>query len=146
MRINKFALAFGFAIASALFLEVAAHADESDQATKITFSQPIEIPGQVLPAGTYLFKLANSDNMNIIQIFNADGTRLHTTLQAIAAERTEDGTGDTVIVMADHGAERTEALVKWFYAGNTEGHEFVYSKQEKQQLAQGQQRTIIAGD
>ena len=84
--------------------------------------------------------------MNIIQIFNADGTRLHTTLQAIAAERTEDGTGDTVIVMADHGAERPEALVKWFYAGNTEGHEFVYSKQEKQQLAQGQQRTIIAGD
>ena len=41
MKINKVALLIAFAIASVLFLEVAAHADEMDQCTKITFSQPI---------------------------------------------------------------------------------------------------------
>ena len=39
MKINKIALLIAFAIASVLFLEVVAHADETDQSIKITFSQ-----------------------------------------------------------------------------------------------------------
>ena len=144
MKINKFALVIGLAIASVLFLEVAAHADAKDQSTKITFSKAVQIPGEVLPAGTYLFKLADSDDLNVIQIYNADGTHLRTTVQTIEAERDEDTTGDTVIVMADHGDGRPVALLKWFYAGDTEGHEFVYSKDEEQQLTRDQQQTILA--
>jgi hypothetical protein len=34
--------------------------------------------------------------------------------------------------------------VKWFYPGNTSGHELVYSKQEEQQLAQDRQQTTVA--
>ena len=37
-----------------------AYADEWDQKTIFTFSAPVEIPGQVLGAGTYVFKLADS--------------------------------------------------------------------------------------
>ena len=70
MRLNKSYIAIGLIIAFALFFELAAYADESDQATTITFSQPIQIPGQVLPAGTYLFKLASGDDLNVVQIFN----------------------------------------------------------------------------
>jgi hypothetical protein len=47
MKINKIALLIGFAITAVLFFEVAAHADEANQSTKITFSAPVEIPGQV---------------------------------------------------------------------------------------------------
>ena len=65
MRINKFAVVIGFAIATVLFLEVAAHADEQNQFTTFTFNKPVEIPGQILPAGTYLFKLADPDDMNL---------------------------------------------------------------------------------
>jgi len=36
-----------------------ATADESDEKTVFTFSGPVEIPGQVLPAGTYVLKLAD---------------------------------------------------------------------------------------
>ncbi|HTA68434.1 MAG TPA: hypothetical protein VK776_09155 [Bryobacteraceae bacterium] len=50
-----------------------ATADEWDQKTVFTFSGPVEIPGQVLPAGTYVFKLADSpSNRNIVQIFSKD--------------------------------------------------------------------------
>lgn len=143
MKINKLALLIGFAITSVLFFEVAAHADEADQSTKLTFSKPIEIPGQVLPAGTYLFKLASQDNLNVVQIFNADRTHLYATLQTISAERAEP-TGDTVVTLAVQPDERPEALVKWFYPGNTIGHEFMYSKQEERQLAQDQQQTFPA--
>jgi hypothetical protein len=145
MNINKLALAIGFAIASVLFLEVAAHADAWDRLTQITFSKAIEIPGHVLPAGTYQFKLVNPDDLEIVQIFSADGTRLYATLQTITTERPKP-TGDTVLVMAEQGTERPEALVKWFYPGRTTGNEFVYDKHEGQQLAQEQQRTIFAKD
>jgi hypothetical protein len=32
-----------------------AHASETDEATKLTFGEAVQIPGRVLPAGTYLF-------------------------------------------------------------------------------------------
>jgi hypothetical protein len=142
MKINKVALLIAFAIASVLFLEVVAHADEADQSIKITFSQATEIPGQILPAGTYLFKLADPNNLDLVQIFNAEGTRLYATLQTITAERKP--TGDTVVVLAQQPEGKPETLVKWFYPGNPAGHELVYSKQEEQQLARAQQQTIKA--
>src|SRR5580704_8768600 len=145
MKINKLALLIAFAIASALFLEVAARADEADQSIKITFSQAIEIPGQILPAGTYLFKLADPNELGLVQIFNPKGTRLYATLQTVAAERSKP-TGDTVVVLAEQPDGRHETLVKWFYPGDTSGHELVYSKQEEQQLAQARQQTIVANE
>jgi len=143
MKINKIALLIAFAIASVLFLEVAAHADEANQSIKLTFSHAIEIPGQVLPAGTYLFKLADPNDLNLVHIFNPEGTRLYATLQTITTERSKP-TGDTVVVLAEQPEGRPETLVKWFYPGNTSGHELVYSKQEEQQLAQDRQQTIAA--
>ena len=144
MKINKGYIAVGLIIAFTLFFELAAHADESDQATTITFSQPIQIPGQVLPAGTYLFKLADSNsNQNIVQVFNADGTVLYATLQTIATERQEP-TGHTMVALAEQGAGQPDALLKWFYPGRETGNEFVYPTQKEKELAQDKQLTIVA--
>ncbi len=143
MKINKVALLIAFAIASVLFLEIAAHADEADQSIKITFNQAIEIPGHVLPAGTYLFKLADRNELNLVRIFNSEGTRLYATVQTITAERSKP-TGDTVVVLAEQPEGKPETLVKWFYPGNSSGHELVYPEQEEQQLAQDRQQTINA--
>jgi hypothetical protein len=143
MRINKVALVIGFALASVLFFEVATHADEADQSTKIIFNQPIQVPGQILPAGTYQFKLADRNKLNLVRIYSADGTRLLGTLQTISAERSEPAE-DTMVTLAEQPDGKPDVLVKWFYPGNTTGHEFVYSKQEEQQLAQDGQQTIAA--
>jgi hypothetical protein len=141
MKINKFALLAGFGVALTLFLAVAAHADEADQATKVTFSQPIAIPGQVLPAGSYLFKVG-TDDLNIVRIYNADGTRLYATIATIATDRRQP-TGHTVLVLAEQSAGNPEALRKWFYPGDTTGHEFVYSNQQEQQIAQDRQQMVV---
>ena len=144
MKISKRYIAVGMIIAFTLFFELAAHADESNQATTITFSQPIQIPGQILPAGTYVFRLANSDSdRNIVQIFNSDQTHLYATLQTVATER-QDSTGDTAITLAEQGGGKPDALLKWFYPGRDTGHEFVYSGQQEKQLAQDTQQTIVA--
>jgi hypothetical protein len=53
-----------------------ARADEFNKLTILTFSQPVEIPGHVLPAGTYRFQLADSmGDRHIVQVFNADGRK-----------------------------------------------------------------------
>jgi hypothetical protein len=143
MKIKKVALLIGLAIASVLFLEVVAHADEADQSIKLSFNRAIEIPGQVLPAGTYLFKLADANDLNVIYVFNAGGTHLYATLDTITAERRRP-TGHTVVVLAEQPDGRPETLVKWFYPGNTVGHELVYPKHEEQQLAQDRKQTIAA--
>jgi Protein of unknown function (DUF2911) len=141
MKFNKLAFVVAFVLSAILFGEVYAHADEADQSTKLTFSKPVEIPGQFLPAGTYLFKVANSNDLNLVRIFSADGTRLYATLQTISTERAEP-TGNTVVTLAQQPNGRPDALLKWFYPGDTTGHEFVYPKQEEQQLAQYRQQTI----
>jgi Protein of unknown function (DUF2911) len=144
MKINKRYIAVGMIIAFTLLFELAAHADESNQATTITFSKPIQIPGQILPAGTYSFKLLDSNSdPNVVQIFNSDQTHLYAMLQTVATER-QDSTGDTAITLAEPGAEKPDVLLKWFYPGNLTGHEFVYSDQQEKQLAQDAQQTIVA--
>lgn len=143
MKTNKGYFIVGLIIAFTLFFELAAHADLRDQATTMTFSEPIQIPGQILPAGTYLFRLANPDSsQDIVRIFNSDGTALYATLQTIAAEHREL-TGDTTVTLAEQGAGKPDALLTWFYPGCVNGHEFVYSKEKEQELAQDRQQTIV---
>src|ERR1700720_3721429 len=61
-----------------------ASADQSDKKTVFTFSAPVEIPGKVLPAGTYVFKLLDStSNRDIVEIFDKDEKKLYATLLAI---------------------------------------------------------------
>lgn len=143
MKINKGYIAIGLIVAFTLLLGLAANADESDQATTVTFSQPIQIPGQVLPAGSYLFKLANRDtNQKLVQVFNAGGTVLYATLQTIATDRPEP-TGHTEVTLAKQGAGQPDVLLKWFYPGNETGNEFLYPKQTEKELAQDKQQTIV---
>jgi hypothetical protein len=42
------------------------HADFWDKTTRFTSSQPVQIPGRVLPAGTYRFQLADSDSRHLV--------------------------------------------------------------------------------
>jgi hypothetical protein len=49
-----------------------ARADQWDRKTIVTFSDSVEVPGQVLPAGTYVFRLADiPTDKHIVQIWNA---------------------------------------------------------------------------
>jgi len=141
MRINKLYIVIGLVIAFGLFFELAAHADAFDQLTTITFSAPVQIPGQVLPAGSYIFEQADPDDLNLVRIFSADHTVLYAILQTIPTDRRE--AGDMTIVLAKPESGDTEMLVKWFYPGTLTGHEFVYSKQREQEIAHAAQETFV---
>jgi hypothetical protein len=141
MKINKLYIILGMLLAFGLFFELAAHADEANEATTITFSAPIQIPGRVLPAGTYVFQQADSDDLNLVQIFNADRSVVYTTLETVTADRM-NSTAHTAITLAEPESG-TPVLVKWFYPGRLTGHEFVYPQEQEQKIAQSKQETLV---
>jgi len=123
----------------------AAHADQGNQETRVTFSQPVQIPGRVLPAGTYVFLLPDEINDHFqVRIFNADRTMLIAMLLTVDTERSKTA-DNTVFGFAQRGSAQPEAIVTWFYPGETTGHEFLYPKQMQQELASSKVVSVVAG-
>jgi hypothetical protein len=124
---NKFKMmAATLGILSA-FLAPSLRADESDRTTHITTNQPLQIQGTLLAPGQYMFRLANPDSdRRTVLIFNADGTRLETAIQAIPAYRLE--LSATQLILADPQEGQPAMLQFWFYPGDNSGVEFVTPK------------------
>jgi hypothetical protein len=73
----------------------------SNQKTKLTFSQPVSVPGVVLTAGSYYFKVADSQsNRNIVQLTNLRGDKLYATVLSIPDYRMKP-TSHTVITFGE---------------------------------------------
>ncbi len=113
-----------------------AQADTWNKKTVVTFSQAVEVPGKILPAGTCTFQLLDSQSdRHIVQIFNADGSQILATILAINNYRLQS-TGDTVMKFSERPGDSPEALRAWFYPGDNFGQEFVYPKPRAIVLAQ----------
>ena len=112
-----------------------AKADEWNQRTVLTFSGPVEIPGQILPAGTYVFKLVNSNsNRHIVQVVSKDENHVFGTFLAIPNHR-RNPSEKTIIRFEERAAGSPQAIKAWFYPHKIYGHEFVYPKAEALALA-----------
>jgi len=121
-----------------------AHADTWNKKTVVTFSQDVEIPGKILPAGTYTFQLLDSNSdRHIVQIFNADGSQIIATILAINDYRLQP-TGENVMKFSERPGDSPEALRAWFYPGDNFGQEFVYPKARAIQLAQASHYVVPA--
>jgi hypothetical protein len=119
-------------------------ADEWNKKTVVTFSQAVEVPGKVLPAGTYTFQLLDSpSDRHIVQIFTADGSHLITTILAINNYRLRP-TGESVMKFNERSGDSPDALRAWFYPGDNFGQEFVYPKVRAIQLAQTAKEIVPA--
>src|SRR5271167_4642707 len=100
-----------FAVAVLGSLMPVAMADDWDQKTTFTFSGPVEIPGQVLPAGTYVFKLADSSSdRNIVQVFNRDENHLYGTFLAIPDYRLQPADKTIITTFEERPAGSPEAV------------------------------------
>jgi hypothetical protein len=119
-----------------------AKADAWDQKTVFTFSGPVEIPGQVLSPGTYVFKLMDSmSDRNIVQVFNKDENHLYGTFLAIPDYRLKPS-GKTIITFEERAEGAPEAVKAWFYPGDNYGHQFVYPKAKAVELAKANTQPV----
>ena len=52
-----------------------ARAEQENQAIKVKFSQVVQIPGQLLPAGTYWFAILNTNDRETVQVLNENRSK-----------------------------------------------------------------------
>ena len=132
---------------AALVLSIAAvstYADDWDKATKITVNKPFEIPGMVLPAGTYMIKLVDiAGERHVVRFFSEDESKVYATRIAIPDFRLET-TGKTSMTFYEAEAGSPPPLHAWFYPGHQFGVEFAYPEKRAAQIATTAEEHVIA--
>jgi hypothetical protein len=140
---------FSLACAVAVFvclMAAPATAQPLDKRTVFTFSGPITLPGVTLPAGQYLFRLADPNSRRrVVQVLNADGTQPYGLFFTLSAERFEPASTPEVRFMET--ASGTPAAIKtWWYPGERTGYEFIYPKEQARRLATAASQPVLTTD
>jgi hypothetical protein len=136
----------GLACAVAVFvclMAAPAAGQPLDKRTLFTFSGPITLPGVTLPAGQYLFRLADPNSSSkVVQVLNADGTEPYGLFFTLSAERFEPASTPEVRFMET--ASGTPAAVRtWWYPGERTGYEFIYPKEQARRLATAASQPVL---
>jgi hypothetical protein len=113
---------------------VAAQETNTQERTFLTFSAPVEMPGLTLPAGTYVFKLADTPSRNVVQVFDRDEKNIMGQWLFVQAERPEV-TGENVVMFRETREGATPAVQFWYFPGEKIGKEFIYPKDQAERIA-----------
>ncbi len=108
-----------------------ARADIENRDTRLTFSQPVEIPGMVLAAGTYEFRLADpiGNDTFVVEVLNSKGKGI--ALLSASPIYRANVSDRTIVTFEKRGAGNPEALKTWFYPDLNYGLEFEYPNSRK---------------
>jgi hypothetical protein len=138
------AMFFGVALVLLAFGPTA-RADEWNQMTKLTFNQPVQIPGrEVLPAGSYWFILANSpSDRDIVQVYSGNWQHEYATLLTEPTIR-QHATDRTVVEFAERPHRQPQAMLKWYYPGRLTGHQFLYSGRHEHEFSHDIKENVMA--
>ena len=141
MRLLK---AIGCAVALTVLFASGARADEWNKKTILTFSGPVQIPGVTLPAGSYVFKLADiPGNRHVVQVFDKDEKKIYTTMLAIPNQRLEPS-DKPVVLFSESASGSPQAIKVWYYPGERIGNEFVYPKSQAMRIAKETHQAVLA--
>ena len=123
LRINMLMLFVAFAFMT--LVPNAANAQGLVTGTRATFEQAIEIPGHVLPAGTYVF--IESGN-SLVKVWDEDHNKLVAALITNAAEQSQFAEERQEFEFEKSVPDKPVELKAWFRDGGMLGREFIYQK------------------
>jgi hypothetical protein len=136
----------GLALPCALILAAGApmiFADDHDKKTDVTITEPVEVPGGVvLQPGTYMFRLMEiTANRHVVQIRSEDGKKTYAIAMVAAAHRTEP-TSKVVLTFWEMPSGQPAAVRKWFWPGDVDGQEFMYSHKRAAEISKLSKETV----
>jgi len=116
----------------------------TQELTIVTFSGPVEIPGKILPAGTYVFKVVEPvSSQDVVEVMDKDQSHLITTIIAIPDYRLKPA-GKPVVMFDERPASGPQAVRGWFFPGENYGHQFVYPHDRAAELAKKYNQKILS--
>jgi hypothetical protein len=95
----------------------------------MTFSGPVQIAGQTLPAGTYVFETAEFDR-NLVIVKNRYENQVIGSFQTIPIE-IPAAPNKVRVEFSESPANSPESIHAWFYPGDPTGWEFLTPKNVK---------------
>ena len=142
------------AVFTAAFLTAATPASAQDsninQRTYLTFSGPVQMPGITLPAGKYVFRLADTALRNVMQVYDADEMHILGQWFFVPANRTteqqSDANGKPVVMFREMPEGMTPAIHYFFYPTDLTGKEFIYPKDQAVKIASATHENVLATD
>jgi hypothetical protein len=138
-------------LASAVFIAIvglltapAVSAQVWDHKTTITVDQPFEVPGRILPAGTYVLRIVDiADNRTVLRIFSEDEQTVMATIMGIPDFRLKP-TPNSDVTFYESQTGTPKPLHAWFYKGYQYGLEFVYPERRAEEIAYVSEEHVIA--
>jgi len=116
-------------------LSTNAFAQTIDKKVYFTFSGPVEIPGSTLPAGKYLFHLADPDSgRQVLQVQSADGKKVYGMFFSMPAQRPTPPDEAEVRFMETASGSPAVISTLW-YAGERTGRELIYPREQALRIA-----------
>ena len=109
-----------------------ARADLREEKMTVHFSAPVEVPGEVLPAGTYVFEALHDGTLT--RILSGDETRVYATVFTVPDEKTDPVEKPQVTVEPSATQGSPERIDSWFYPGESTGNAFIYQKVQAQKI------------
>lgn len=111
-----------------VFVLGSASAQTNNELLKVHVDRAVVIPGHVLEAGDYDFRIVNDTRM--VEITKADGSEMYGFYSLTLAKRQTNGASE-VDTMRPDGAP-VQAISQFFFPGESTGYAFVYSKKQLQ--------------
>ena len=137
MRVRTYVSACCALVLSATFAAAPAAARPLDKRTTFTFSAPVAVPGVTLPAGSYVFRLANDlTGRDVIQVLSADRGTPYAMFFSLRTLRGEPVDTPEIRFM-ETASDMPAAIESWWYPADTQGYEFVYPREQARLLAKG---------
>lgn len=113
-------------------------AQSFDKHTFFTFSAPVAVPGVTLPAGEYMFRVADVTQRDVLQVLSSDGRISYAQFFALRAYRPDSEVEAKPVLEFLETAEGMPAAVKtWWYPSDRDGYEFIYPKDQLRALTRG---------
>lgn len=142
------------AVFTAAFLTMASSASAQDsnvnQRTYLTFSGPVQMPGVTLPAGKYVFRLADTALHNVMQVFDGEEKHIIGQWFFVPANRTTEeqsrADGKPVVMFREMPEGVTPAVHYFFYPTDLTGKEFIYPKDQAVKIAAATHESVLATD
>jgi hypothetical protein len=121
-----------------------------DQRTYLTFSGPVQMPGVTLPAGKYVFRLADTATRNVMQVFDEGERNILGQWFFVPANRTSEqmsvANGKPVVTFHETPEGMAPPIQYFFYPTDLTGKEFIYPKAQAIKIAAATHEGVLATD
>ena len=139
------------AVLLAASTHVSAQGGTANKRTFLTFSGAVQVPGATLPAGTYVFRLANPNAQTIWQVLDSREHRVFSTFYDVPRPRrtTQDQNragGKPVVTMGETAQGIPPAIRVLYYPTDLYGSELIYPRAQAQLIANATRQPVLATD